>query len=107
MASPIETSLERFKLNCAFDGNTVVHTSYKSDLRLRQRRVEVKTTWTKETELGSGAFGVVWREREKESGELRAVKIVPKRLLNVREVEALADLQDVNLPPIGSSQVFY
>lgn len=86
----------RYKLNTVFDGDSVVHTTYKSDLRTRQRKVEVKTRWRREEEMGSGAFGVVWRESAgEESGELRAVKIIPKRLLNLPEVDALVEVQDV------------
>lgn len=62
--------------------------------------MEVKTKWTREKELGSGAFGIVWREREGVSKELRAVKVIPKRLVNIREIEALAELQDVGLSPV-------
>lgn len=89
--------INRYKLNAIFNGDTVVHTTYKSDLGAKQRRVEVKTTWRREKELGSGAFGVVWREREEGSGELRAVKTVPRLQLNVREMEALVELQDVSI----------
>lgn len=90
----------RYKLRTVFhDDATIVHTTHKSDLRLRQRKVVVKTTWTREKLLGSGAFGVVWREKEMGGvGELRAVKIVSKLHLNVREVDVLAGLQDVGTP---------
>lgn len=95
----------RFKLETVFlDETSVVHTTHKSDTRLRQRKVPVKTTWVRETVLGHGAFGVVWREREKAGkgatdGELRAVKIVSKQHINVREVDVLAEMQDVRTPP--------
>lgn len=93
----------RYKLKTDFhDDTTIVHTTHKSDLRLGQRKVVVKTTWTREKLLGSGAFGVVWREKEKggvsTGGEFRAVKIVSKQHLNVREVDVLAGLQDVRTP---------
>lgn len=92
--------LARHKIDTVFDGGTVVHKTYKSNLHTRQRKVTVKTTWTREKELGSGAFGIVWRERQEGSQELRAVKVVSKRQLNVREVDALAELQDVRaIPP--------
>lgn len=97
MNSQISTTLARYKLHATFDGDSVEHTTHTSDLRSRQRRVHVKTRWTREKELGSGAFGVVWSEMEETTKELRAVKIIPKRMLNVREVEALAELQDVGV----------
>lgn len=86
--------LNRFKLNASFNGKTVTHVTQKSDLEAKQRRVEVKTVWKTEDRLGAGAFGVVWRQRA-ESGKLRAVKIIPKSQLNIQEVEALIELQDV------------
>lgn len=95
MDSKISTTLARYKIRTTFDVDYVEHTTHTSNLLSKQRRVEVKTKWTREKELGSGAFGVVWREKEETSKQLRAVKIIPKRLLNVREVEALADVRDV------------
>lgn len=97
MDSQISTTLARYKFHTIFDGDSVEHTTHRSDLQSRQRRVVVKTRWTREKELGSGAFGIVWREREAESKELRAVKIVPKHFLNVREIGQLAELRDVRL----------
>lgn len=96
MDPQISSKLARYKIRTTFDIDFVEHTLHTSDLRSRQRRVEVKTKWTREKELGSGAFGVVWREIEETSRELRAVKIIPKQLLNVREVEALAEVRDVS-----------
>lgn len=87
------TTLVEYKLDSVFyeDGNTVVHA------RDAQPGVPVIATWRTEAKLGSGAFGVVWRQREEGSGQLRAVKIVSKQQLNVRELEALVELQDVSL----------
>lgn len=102
MASSMER-FSRYKLRSVFHDNTVVHTTYKSDLRLGLRKVEVKATWTREKKLGSGAFGVVWLEKElggteSTGAEFRAVKIVSKEHLNVREVDVLTELQDVKTP---------
>lgn len=93
----MKSALERYRLVTVFEGDTFLHTTYNSDLRSGRRKVEVKTRWGRETELGSGAFGVVWREKEETSGELRAVKVVPRRLLNIRELQALVEVQDVSL----------
>lgn len=54
--------LSRYKLQTEFYPNTVVHTTHRSDLKLGLRKTVVKATWTREDELGSGAFGVVWSE---------------------------------------------
>lgn len=43
--------------------------------------------------LGSVPFAVVWRQGN-ESGQPRAVKVIPMANLNIQEVETLIDLQD-------------
>lgn len=98
MTSGIAT-IERYRLHSVFDGDTVVHTTHKSDVQSGQRKVEVKTRWGRETVLGSGVFGVVWREREETSGELRAVKVISKLQFNIQETQVFADVQDVSLLP--------
>lgn len=47
--------------------------------------------------LGAGAFGEVWLQVEEHSGSLRAVKIIPTRQVNLRELESLVELRDVCL----------
>lgn len=86
---------DRYKLASEFSSNTVTHRTFKSDLRSRQRRIEVLTTWTTQRILGAGAFGEVRLECELRSRELRAVKAIPKRQVNTHEVETLIDLRDV------------
>lgn len=85
--------IDLYKLDSVFHEDTVVH----STGLVAGTRVPLKTTWKREKLLGSGAFGSVWREKEDESGKLRAVKVISKLNLNVREVEALVALQDVSL----------
>lgn len=87
--------LDRYKLNTEFTENTVTHRTIQSNPTMRQRRIEVLTTWVRERKLGAGAFGEVWLQREKTSGNLRAVKAISKRQLRTQEVDALIDLQDV------------
>lgn len=91
--------LDRYKLQTIFrDEETVSHASHNRVL---------ETTWTRETELGAGSFGEVWRWKEKSSGELRAVKILPRAILKlwkinyVRELEALVKVKDVKSPVLG------
>lgn len=58
----------------------------------------LKTTWGHEQKkLDTGAFGVMRREREdgNGAGKVRAAKLIYKRHLDVREVEALVELQGV------------
>lgn len=94
MSFAISPRLNRYKLNASFNGKTVTHTALESNLEAKQRRVKVQTVWDTEDRLGAGAFGVVWRQRA-DTGQLRAVKVISKAKLNIREVEALIELQDV------------
>lgn len=88
---------ERYKLVAEFSTNSVTHRTFKSDLRSRQRRIEVRTTWATQRILGAGAFGEVRLESEQGTGELRAVKAIAKMQVNTRELETLIDLQDVSI----------
>lgn len=87
--------LDRYKLRSEFTENSVTHRTIESNLGTRQRRIKVLTTWVHERKLGSGAFGEVWLQREKISGNLRAVKAISKTQLRTHELDALIDLQDV------------
>lgn len=88
--------MHQYKLNSDFpeSGNTVVHKPSSTD---PESGVHVTQIWHTEEKLGSGAFGVVWRQREESSGQLRAVKIVYKLQFNLRELEALVEVQVVGL----------
>lgn len=103
------TRLEQYKLPTIFHDDAVVHTSQRLDPTARYRKVEVKHTWRREREIGSGGFGRVWREKE-DGGELRAVKTLPRALLNThkvdyaRELDALVELRDVSI--FGASIFF-
>lgn len=96
----LAAKLDQYKLQTEFRGNVVIHTTHKSNLA-GQESAEVKETWRRDKELGAGAFGAVWREVE-DGGELRALKILPKAVLNslkvdyMRELEALVELRDVS-----------
>lgn len=108
MASQI-TKVDQYKLDSRFLDDTVVHTTILvSGERMRVREM----TWKREKKLGAGGFGTVWREKEQLTGRFRAVKVVSKIQLNVRELEALIELQDVSksvdsftlLPKLTSSK---
>lgn len=75
------SKVDQYKLDSQFINGAVVHSN---------------TTWNREHKLGTGGFGTVWRERDQRTGRLRAVKVVAKINLNVRELEALIELQDVS-----------
>lgn len=89
-----ESKIYQYKLDTEFSDGITTHTTR---LQQGQRITTPRTTWKREKKLGTGAFGIVWSEREEQSGELRAVKVLSKMHLNVREVEALVALQDVSL----------
>lgn len=92
----ITEKIDRYRLDSVFDGGSVLH---KTRLLPGPRMVALETSWTRDKKLGCGAFGVVWREKEDWTGELRAVKVISKLQLNVREVEALVAVQDVRRLP--------
>lgn len=81
MASGTTPQLARYKLETHFDGTTYTQI--------------VKTVWRNEKVLGSGNFGVVWRQIEEQSRELRAVKVIPKAQSRTQELSTLASLRDV------------
>lgn len=86
----------QYKLDAEFGDGTVVHTTR---LVGAQCIASPPTTWKRGKTLGAGGFGVVWLDKEEGTGELRAVKVLAKVQLNVREVEAMIELQDVSLHP--------
>lgn len=93
--SSTTTRLNRYRLDTEFSDNSVTHRIIQSDLVKGRRRFEVLTTWVHERKLGAGAYGEVSLQREKSSGELRAVKAISKTQLRRHEMDALIDLQDV------------
>lgn len=93
-STAISPPLSRHKLTAFFSGKRVTHVTVKTNLEAKQRRVQVQTVWETEDRLGSGPFGVVWRQRAN-TGLVRAVKVMSKEQLNIQEVEALVELQDV------------
>lgn len=94
MASATERLLQ-YKFKSAFyeDGKVVVHGT------LASTTIPVLDTWRTDKKLGAGAFGVVWRQREITTGQVRAVKTISKLQLNVRELEAMVELHDVGFYP--------
>lgn len=94
MASTISPQLSRYKLDASFSGKTVTHITVKTNIETTKRHIQVQTVWETEDRLGSGAFGVVWRQRA-DNGLVRAVKVISREQLHIQEVEALIELQDV------------
>lgn len=88
--------LDMYKVNATFRGDTVTHTTGGS------RIAALETAWKRMGIVGAGGYGVVWREKEEESSQLRAVKVIPRNGVNIREVKALVEVQDVRTLPSPS-----
>lgn len=71
--------LDRYKLDTSFGDGSVTHTTTRTDLAARQRKVAVQTTWNEKRTLGSGGFGIVTLQQT-DGGDLRAVKKIFKGL---------------------------
>lgn len=94
------------------DPGTTAHTEDQLDVTRTSGQTggRVETRWKKESQVGSGAFASVWRERNQSTGELRAVKRISKAdLLScsidpVNELGVMAALIDVGFhhPPFAS-----
>jgi hypothetical protein len=92
-----------------------VQTDYVSNPELRQRRERVEQTWKTTKRLGSGSFGVVWREECTSGpalGQVRAVKEIWKEertdTVNTdysRELEAIAKFSQPRVRLRSNSKV--
>lgn len=101
--------IDESRLETTFESDSVVvHTSYETDRAVKRRRVEVRSRWTRIKEIGSGAFGVVWLEKN-EGGDKRAVKGLFRRLMKAqkidfsRELQALTELREVSVSNLFSA----
>lgn len=97
MAS-ITAKLDLYKVDAVFHGDTVVHTSGGQPI------TPLESTWKRMGIVGAGGFGVVWRETAEDSKQLRAVKVIPRKEVNIREVKALVEVQDVRTLQLSISQ---
>jgi hypothetical protein len=84
--------LERFRIPPRFEDGKIIEIK-------RQGEHEEEITWNWERELGYGAHGDVWLEKEPVSGRTRAVKSVRKgskeTLAHRKELLALSSLSKV------------
>jgi serine/threonine protein kinase len=93
--------LDFYQLRSHFSGPFVEHHRYFSDPSRRIRNHLEVQRWARLRELGSGAFGRVFLEREENSGRLRAVKELAKAKYKaeavdyLREILAMANLSRV------------
>lgn len=92
--------VNRYKLESTFGEDSVVHTTYRTDLAARERNTAVQTKWTDGRILGSGGFGMVIIQQT-DSGELRAVKKILKgggKVDYSRELSVLTKMAHVRTP---------
>ncbi|KAK5261099.1 hypothetical protein LTR40_002896 [Exophiala xenobiotica] len=84
--------LDLYQLRPHFSGPCVEHHRYFSDpSRGIRNQLEVQR-WTRFRELGSGAFGTVFLEREENNGSLRAVKVLSKAKYKTKAVNYLREI---------------
>lgn len=89
--------ISRYKLETEFLQGSVRHTGCVGGAK--DKGGKVKEEWGDCGELGSGGFGVVYRQIQKATGNYRAVKAIPKRQVSTldcaREVLVMAKLAKV------------
>lgn len=88
---------DRYKLDTKFGDEYCEHTIIpKANWGPATGPQSQTQRWTRDKDLGSGAFGLVWLEK-RDGGALRAVKQVPKSdIWNKRELLALTELGEVS-----------
>lgn len=92
--------LDHYKLETEFCDGSVVHTTY--EWKFSTRELKESSIWECQRKIGSGGFGSVWLEKEKGTGQLRAVKRLDRGMLPeigfTQELLALIRLKDVSTP---------
>jgi hypothetical protein len=97
--------INHYKLAARIHHGYTEQVIHKSDPINGRRKVTIEKRWHKVKQLGKGAYGVVYLEREETNGveSQRAVKQVPKLLQSgatvdySRELSAMAILSKVKL----------
>lgn len=92
--------LEHYKLETEFGDGYVAHTTYEWELSSRGQGK--RSTWKPQKQVGSGGFGSVWLEEDKEKSQLRAVKTLDRGSLSgagfSQELLALVKLKEAGAP---------
>lgn len=89
MDTRTRSQIATYKLDSVFSDDTVTHSTPHIDSEAPPG------VWKNEKVLGSGTFGIVWRQREIQTGELRAVKVISKSQASTQELDTLVDLRNV------------
>ena len=91
--------ISRYKLETEFLRGGVRHTGCVGGAK--DKGGKVKEEWGDCGELGSGGFGVVYKQIQRATGNHRAVKAIPKRQVSTldcaREVLVMAKLAKVRI----------
>ena len=94
--APRSDLLDHYKLDAHQIGDSVIHYSYRSDRARGLRKIRLEERWDNVRPIGYGSFGEVWQQKQSDSNEQRAVKILRKHQMKSwginyeREIEALA-----------------
>lgn len=98
MATPTG-KLDNFKLETTFGPDFVENSTYEWTYSTR-RATGVKK-WMRVKMIGAGGFGSVWLEKEESGGQLRAVKMIQRHVIDTtgfsQELAALITLSDVRM----------
>lgn len=99
MATPV-SKLDNFKLETIFGEDYVQNSTY--EWQYSTRRATGLKRWKRVKMIGAGAFGSVWLEKEESDGQLRAVKMIQRHIIDTtgfsQELAALITLSDVYTP---------
>ena len=106
--APKSDLLDHYKLDADQIGDSVIHYSYRSDRARGLRKVKVEERWDNVRPIGHGSFGEVWQQKQSDSNEQRAIKVLRKHQMKSwgidyeREIEALAtfDKAQVSSPQV-------
>ena len=89
--------ISRYKLETEFFQGHIKHTRYVA--KVKNKDEKVKEEWSDCGELGSGGFGVVYKQIQRATGNYRAVKTIQKKQASTldasREILVMAKLAKV------------
>lgn len=85
-------NFDNYKLDTQFHGDYVTSPNYEWESSVRRQKGSSK--WKRQREIGAGAFGSVWLEKN-DGGQPRAVKSLHQKGINfLRELLAFITLLD-------------
>ncbi|KAI8628209.1 kinase-like domain-containing protein [Xylariaceae sp. FL1651] len=96
-SQPLSDLVRDSKIETEVSDTYTQHTFYRSGNSARERLVRRVERWVRETSLGKGAYGTVYRERCEQRGsqKLRAVKEIKKYVVVGEEVDYTRELEAI------------